>query len=112
MKEISEVELEKIKDLVKRFCNYYEEKPQEDSYHGFHGFMTALLHEAIEFGRKMGRQETAYEQAVNKFVIQPENDRVWEKELAELRAKCNESNLEGRILLTIAEMILYRRRGG
>lgn len=38
---------------MKRFCTYYEEKPQGDSYYGFHGFMTALLHEAIEFGRKI-----------------------------------------------------------
>lgn len=114
MKEISEVELEKIKDLVKGFCNYYEERQQGDSYYGFHGFMTAMLHEAIVYGRKMGRQETVYEQAVNEFVIQPENDRAWQEELESIKKDTDTHDLikQTKLLGLIAEMILYRRRGG
>lgn len=62
-------------------------------------------------GESFGKYEKYADEVMDKYLIQPENDRAWEKELAELRERCSKVNLEGRILLTIAEMILYRRKG-
>ena len=51
----------------------------------------------------------------NRFLIQPENDRAWKKELDDIMQNCrnitcnsNESKTV-RLLGMIAEMILYRR---
>ena len=104
-----------IRALKMKYCNYWEEKSQGDSYSGFHGYMDMMLSEAIKYGfeqgESFGRYEKYAEKVMDEYLIQPENERAWEKELAELRERCSKVNLEGRILLTIAEMILYRRKG-
>lgn len=100
-------------DVVKHFMGLYAVRAIESEK------ILTLLEQAVNFGFEQGESYGKYGAYIEKqnekiaeAIIQPENDRVWERELAELRAKCRESNLEGRILLMIAEMILYRRRGG
>lgn len=109
----------KRKALKEKYCHYWEETPEKDTVVGFHGFMDLLLTEAIKYGyeqgESFGKYEKYAEQVTNKFVIQPENDRAWKKELDEIMKDCrnitcnsNESKTV-RLLGLIAEMILYRR---
>ena len=111
-----------IKALKKKYCNYWEEKPNGDTYFGFHGYMDMMLSEAIKYGFEQGESFGKYvkyaEKVQNECLIQPENDRAWKKELDEIMQNCrnitcnsNESKTV-RLLGLIAEMILYRRNGG
>ena len=46
-------------------------------------------------------------------IIQPENDRVWQEELEDIKSGvASGNNVQAKLLVLIAEMILYRRRGG
>lgn len=111
--------LDKVKSLKIKYCNYWRETPEGDTFQGFHGFMDLLLTEAIKYGYEQGESFGKYEnyadQVTDKFLIQPENDRVWKKELDEIMQNCrnvscnsNESKMV-RLLGMIAEMILYRK---
>lgn len=111
--------IDKRQELRKKYCNYWRETPEGDTFESFHGFMDLLLTEAIKYGyeqgESFGKYEKYAEQVTDKFVIQPENDRVWKKELDEIMQNCrnvtcnsNESKTV-RLLGLIAEIILYRR---
>ena len=110
--------LDKVKALKMQYCNYWRETPKGDTFQGFHGFMDLLLTEAIKYGyeqgESFGKYEKYAEEVTDKFIIQPENDRAWKKELDEIMQDCrnitcnsNESKTV-RLLGLIAEMILYR----
>lgn len=110
--------IDKVKSLKKKYCSYWRETPEEDTFHSFHGFMDLLLTEAIKYGYEQGESFGKYqkyaEQVTDKFLIQPENDRAWKKELDEIMQNCrnvtcntNESKTV-RLLGLIAEMLLYR----
>lgn len=112
----------KVKELKMKYCNYWLEKPEGDTFTGFHGYMDMLLSEAIKYGyeqgESFGRYEKYAEQVTNKYVIQPENDRAWQKELDDIMRDCRNTTCRSnesktiRLLGLIAEMILYRRNGG
>ena len=114
--------VDKVKALKAKYCTYWLEKTEGDTFSGFHGYMDMMLSEAIKYGyeqgESFGRYEKYAEQVTNKYVIQPENDRAWQKELDDIMKDCrnttcrsNESKIV-RLLALIAEMILYTRRGG
>ena len=69
-------------------------------------------------GESFGRYEKYAEKVEAEYLIQPENDRAWQKELEEILADCRNVTCRSneaktvRLLGLIAEMILYRRRGG
>lgn len=110
--------VDKVKALKVKYCSYWREAPEGDTFQSFHGFMDLLLTEAIKYGyeqgESFGRYQKYAEQVTDKFLIQPENDRAWKKELDEIMQNCrnvtcnsNESKTV-RLLGLIAEMILYR----
>lgn len=116
--------LDEVKALKIKYCNYWEEKPQGDSYSGLHGYMDMMLSEAIKYGYEQGESFGRYEkyaeyaeQVTNKYLIQPENDRAWKKELDDIMRDCSNTTCRSnesktvRLLGLIAEMILYRRNG-
>lgn len=104
-----------IKALKMKYCNYWEEKPTGDNYSGAHGYMDMMLSEAIKYGfeqgESFGRYEKYAEKVMNKYVIQPENDRVWKEELEAIQKDTDMHDLikQTKLLSLIAEMILYRR---
>lgn len=111
--------IDKRQELKVKYCKYWDERPEGDTFSGPHGFIEMMLTEAIQYGyeqgESFGRYEKYAEQVTDKFVIQPENDRAWKKELDEIMQNCrnvtcnsNESKTV-RLLGLIAEMILYRR---
>ena len=112
----------KIKELKLKYCNRWEESHRGDAYFGCHGYMDMMLSEAIKYGyeqgESFGRYEKYAEQVTNQYVIQPENDRVWQKELEDIMKDCRNTTCRSnesktvRLLALIAEMILYTRRGG
>jgi len=81
-----------------------------------------LLSDAVRYGfeqgESFGRYEKYAEKVTNECLIQPENDRAWKKELDEIMRDCRNTTCRSneaktvRLLGLIAEMILYRRRGG
>jgi hypothetical protein len=111
--------IDKRKELKMKYCKYWEERPESDTFSGAHGFIEMMLTEAIQYGYEQGESFGKYEnyadQVTDKFLIQPENDRAWKKELDDIMKDCsnitcnsNESKTV-RLLGLIAEMILYRR---
>lgn len=112
----------KVKALKMKYCSYWHETPEGDTFQGFHGFMDILLSEAIKYGYEQGESFGKYqkyaEDVQNKYLIQPENDRAWQKELEDIMKDCRNTtcrsneNKTVRLLALIAEMILYTRRGG
>lgn len=110
---------DKIKSLKMKYCHCWRESPTEDSYSGGHGYMDAMLSEAIQYGfeqgESFGRYEKYAEQVMNECVIQPENDRAWREQLETIQKDKNITNpawKSEKLLELIAEMILYRRNGG
>lgn len=103
-----------IKALKVKYCNYWEEKPEGDSFHGFHGYMDMMLAEAIKYGfeqgESFGRYERYAEKVVNDNLIQPENNREWREQLEEIEKDTDTHDLikQTKLLELIAEMILYR----
>lgn len=84
-----------------------------------------LLEQAVSFGFEQGESFSKYqkyqkyaEDVQNRYLIQPENDRAWKKELDDIMRDCRNTtcrsneNKTVRLLGLIAEMILYTRRGG
>ena len=81
-----------------------------------------LLEQAVSFGFEQGESFGKYqkyaEDVQNKYLIQPENDRAWQKELEDIMKDCRNTTCRSnesktvRLLALIAEMILYTRRGG
>lgn len=112
----------KVKELKMKYCNYWHEKPEGDTFLGFHGYMDMMSSEAIKYGfeqgESFGKYEKYAEQVTNKFLIQPENDRAWQKELEDIMRDCRNTTCRSnesktvRLLALIAEMILYTQRGG
>ena len=110
-----------IKALKMKYCNYWEEKPTGDNYSGAHGYMDMMLSEAIKYGfeqgESFGRYDKYAEKVMDKYLIQPENDRVWKEELDDIMKDCRsvkchtDESKQVRLLGLIAEMILYRRQG-
>ena len=111
--------IDKRKELMMKYCKYWAQNPDGDTYSGAHGYMELMLTEAIQYGyeqgESFGKYENYAEQVTDNFLIQPENDRAWKKELDEIMKDCrnitcnsNESKTV-RLLGMIAEMILYRR---
>lgn len=112
----------KIKALKMKYCNYWHEKPEGDEYYGCHGYMDMMLSEAIKYGfeqgESFGRYEKYAEKVMDEYLIQPENDRAWKKELDDIMKDCRNTTCRSnesktvRLLGLIAEMILYRKNGG
>lgn len=81
-----------------------------------------LLSDAVRYGFEQGEsfgKYVKYEEKVQaEYLIQPENDRAWQEELDDIMKDCRNvtcrsaENKQVRLLGLIAEMILYRRRGG
>lgn len=106
---------DKIKALKMKYCNYWEERPEGDCFHGCHGYMEMMLAEAIKFGfeqgESFGRYEKYAEDVVNDCLIKPENKRAWKEELEEIKKDTDTHDLikQTELLELIAEMILYKR---
>lgn len=111
-----------IKGLKNKYCSHWVEHPQGDSYYGCHNFMDMMLSEAIKYGFQQGESFGKYEKYAEKveaeYLIQPENDRAWKKELDDIMRDCRNTTCRSNesktvhLLGLIAEMILYRRNGG
>lgn len=84
-----------------------------------------LLSDAVRYGFGQGESFGKYGAFIEKqnekiaeAIIQPENDKMWQKELDDIMKDCRNvtcrsaENKQVRLLGLIAEMILYRRRGG
>lgn len=81
-----------------------------------------LLSDAVRYGFQQGESFGKYvqyaERVQNECLIQPENDRAWQEELDNIMKDCRNTTCRSnesktvRLLGLIAEMILYRRRGG
>ena len=84
-----------------------------------------LLSDAIRYGFEQGESYGKYGAYIEKqnekiaeAIIQPENDRAWQKELDDIMRDCRNTTCRSnesktvRLLGLIAEMILYTRRGG
>lgn len=84
-----------------------------------------LLSDAVRYGFEQGESFGKYGAFIEKqnekiaeVIIQPENDKMWQKELDDIMKDCRNvtcrsaENKQVRLLGLIAEMILYRRRGG
>ena len=84
-----------------------------------------ILSDAVRYGFEQGESSGKYRAFIEKqnekiaeAIIQPENDKVWQKELDDIMKDCRNvtccsaENKQVRLLGLIAEMILYRRRGG
>lgn len=75
----------------------------------------------FEHGESFGKYGAFIEKQNDKIaeaIIQPENDRAWQKELDDIMRDCRNTTCRSnesktvRLLGLIAEMILYARRGG
>lgn len=116
------IEASKLKDKVEalkmKYCNYWEEKPEGDSYYGFHGYMNMMLSEAIKYGFEQGESFGRYAKYIEKVeaenLIQPENDRAWRERLEEIRKETDMHDLirQTELLELIAEILLVRKNGG
>ena len=108
-----------IKALKLKYCNHWEESYKGDAYYGGHGYLDAMLNEAIKYGfeqgESFGKQVKYAEKVMNECLIQPENDRAWREQLETIQKDENITNpawKSEKLLELIAEMILYRRNGG
>ena len=105
---------DKIKALKMIYCIYWEESPKGDSYYGGHGYMDAMLNEAIKYGfeqgESFGKYEKYAENVENDCLIKPENVRAWKEELEEIKKDTDTHDLikQTELLELIAEMILYK----
>ena len=77
--------------------------------------ITDAMAYCFDQGESFGKYQKYAEDLENTFLIQPENDSAWKKELDDIMKDCrnitchsNESKIV-RLLALIAEMILYRR---
>ena len=83
------------------------------------------ISKAIRYGFEQGESFGKYGAFIEKqnekiaeAIIQPENDRAWQKELDDIMKDCRNTTCRSnesktvRLLGLIAEMILYTRRGG
>ena len=107
---------DKIKALKMKYCNYWEESSKGDSYYGGHGYLDAMLIEAIKYGfeqgESFGKYEKYAENVVNDCLIKPENIRAWKKQLESIKKDTAKTNLAWKsywLLELIAEMLLYKR---
>lgn len=77
-----------------------------------------LLSDAVRYGFEQGESFGKYvkyaEKVQAEYLIQPENDRAWQEELEAIQKDTDTHDLikQTKLLGLIAEMILYRRRGG
>ena len=104
---------DKIKALKMKYCNRWEESPKGDSYHGCHGYMDAMLVEAIKYGfeQGVGGYEKHAENVVYDCLIKPENVRAWKERLESIKNDTAITNPAWKscwLLELIAEMILYK----
>ena len=73
---------------------------------------------AFDQGESFGKYEKYAEKVADKYLIQPENDRAWQKELDDIMKDCRNTTCRSNesktvhLLGLIAEIILYRRNGG
>ena len=80
--------------------------------------ITDAMAYCFDQGESFGRYEKYAEKVEGEYLIQPENDRAWKKELDDIMKDCknitcrSNENKTVRLLGLIAEMILYTRRGG
>ena len=105
----------KIKALKVKYCNYWEEKPEGDSFYGCHGYMEMMLAEAIKYGfeqgESFGKYERYAENVVNDCLVKPENVRAWKEQLESIMNDTATTNPAWKsywLLELIAEMILYK----
>lgn len=88
-------------------------------------FTLATIDRAVRYGFQQGESFGKYGAYVEKqndkiaeAIIQPENDKLWRKELDDIMKDCRNVTCRSneaktvRLLGLIAEMILYRRNGG
>lgn len=84
-------------------------------------FTLETIDRAVRYGFQQGESFGKYvkyaEKVQDECLIQPENDRAWQKELDNImdcrNVTCYSNEAKTvRLLGLIAEMILYRRRGG
>ena len=106
---------DKIKALKMKYCNIWVEKPEGDSFEGFHGYMEMMLAEAIKYGfeqgESFGRYERYAENVVNDCLIKPENIRAWKEQLESIKKDTDTTNPAWKsywLLELIAEMLLYK----
>lgn len=78
-----------------------------------------LLSDAVRYGFEQGESFGKYGAFIEKqnekiaeAIIQPENDKAWKRELEDIKSSIASGNIQAKLLALIAEMILYRRRGG
>lgn len=78
-----------------------------------------LLSDAVRYGFEQGESLGKYGAFIEKqnekiaeAIIQPENDKAWKRELEDIKSSIASGNIQAKLLALIAEMILYRRRGG
>lgn len=104
--------IDKRNELKMKYCKYWAENPESDTYSGAHGYMEMMLTEAIQYGYEQGESYGKYEnyaeQVTDKFLIQPENDRAWKKALDDIMQEHTDESKTVKLLGLIAEMILYR----
>ena len=46
--------IDEVNALKMKYCSYWKESPQGDSYMGPHGYMDIMLTEAIKYGYEQG----------------------------------------------------------
>ena len=81
-----------------------------------------LLSDAVRYGFEQGESFGRYakyaEKVEAKHLIQPENDRVWQKELDDIMKDCRNTTCRSnesktvRLLGLIVEILLVRKNGG
>lgn len=71
--------------------------------------ITDAMAYCFDQGESFGKYQKYAEALEGEFLIQPENDRAWQKELEDIKPSIASGNIQARLLCMIAEMILYRR---
>ncbi len=103
-------------DVVRNFMNFPAVTVIESEK------ILTLLKQAVSYGFEQGESCGKYGAFIEKqndkiaeAIIQPENDRAWQKELDDIMKDCRNTTCRSnesktvRLLALIAEMILYRR---
>ncbi len=103
-------------DVVRNFMNFPAVTVIESEK------ILTLLKQAVSYGFEQGESFGKYGAFIEKqndkiaeAIIQPENDRAWQKELDDIMKDCRNTTCRSnesktvRLLALIAEMILYRR---
>ena len=67
----------------------------------------------FEHGESFGKYEKYADEVVDKYLIQPKNDRAWKEQLEAIQKDTDTHDLikQTKLLGLIAEMILYRKNG-